>query len=234
MRLYGRKCYRQKFKRSTTRRMSTSSVDSRTIPSEWDYQTERLKLIEISQNSDEWRTVELKFKTTLNSANITKICRIQNKMLWRSYMQEYSRLKRKNKGEVNEKQLFHGTRKNDPTLIYNGEEGFDMRLSSDGMWGQANYFAVNASYSDDYAFVKNGVSEIFLVNVLTGNSCKMESNRSLRLPPEIPRPVKGDSGTSTFERRRYDSVNGVTNGSQVYMTYDNRKSYPAYLIYYRK
>lgn len=30
-------------------------------------------------------------------------------------------------------------------------QGFDMRYSRDGMWGHANYFAVNSSYSNAYA-----------------------------------------------------------------------------------
>eukprot|EP00349_Pseudokeronopsis_sp_Brazil_P008676 CAMPEP_0202969580 /NCGR_PEP_ID=MMETSP1396-20130829/15370_1 /ASSEMBLY_ACC=CAM_ASM_000872 /TAXON_ID= /ORGANISM="Pseudokeronopsis sp., Strain Brazil" /LENGTH=44 /DNA_ID= /DNA_START= /DNA_END= /DNA_ORIENTATION= len=31
--------------------------------------------------------------------------------------------------------LFHGTSKTDPKLIYEGKEGFDMRFSNGGMWG---------------------------------------------------------------------------------------------------
>ena len=66
---------------------------------------------------------------------------------------------------------FHGTRGNDPKLIYEGENGFDMRYSNQGMWGQANYFAVNASYSDNYAYqTPDGYKEMFLVKVLTGDS----------------------------------------------------------------
>jgi len=49
--------------------------------------------------------------------------------------------------------LFHGTRTTDPSLVYKGEEGFDMRFSEGGMWGKAVYFAVNSSYSHNgYSF----------------------------------------------------------------------------------
>ena len=180
--------------------------------------------------------VERRFKATLSDASIVQMFRVQNKMLWKFYTQEKARLLRKNKGVVNEKLLFHGTRSNDPSLIYNGEEGFEMRLCA-GMWGQANYFAVNASYSDNYAFVRENVREVLLVKVLTGDSCKMDPDNSLRLPPEKPRSTMEEDGiTSTLQcaKQRYDTVNGCTNGSQVYMTYDNRKSYPAYLIRYKK
>jgi hypothetical protein len=48
--------------------------------------------------------------------------------------------------------LWHGTRENKPSLIYDSQEGFDKRFSSKGMWGEAIYFAVNASYSHMYRY----------------------------------------------------------------------------------
>jgi hypothetical protein len=46
---------------------------------------------------------------------------------------------------------YHGTRLNDPQNFYEGQEGFDMRLSPPGgMWGLASCFAVIASYSDTF------------------------------------------------------------------------------------
>jgi hypothetical protein len=34
-------------------------------------------------------------------------------------------------------------------------------------------------------------------------------------------------------KKRYDSVQGETNGSTVYMVYANKKAYPEYLITYK-
>ncbi len=100
------------------------------------------------------------------------------------------------------------------------------------MWGQASYYAVNASYSDGYSYsVPNGGRQMFLVYVLTANSYKCSSNSSLRLPPKMT------SNTSVAGENldvRYDTVTGNTGGSDVYMTYDNRKAYPAYLITYKR
>jgi hypothetical protein len=37
-----------------------------------------------------------------------------------------------------------------------------------------------------------------------------------------------------FEDERYDSVSGDTNGSEVFVIYEQGKTYPAYLITYSK
>ena len=208
-------------------------------PPEWEPQTENLRLIELTPDSIEWSTIVQLSKKTLSTANVIKVERIQNKWLWRKYTSQKEALGLKNKGMTNEKMLFHGTRGNDPSLIYNGENGFDMRMSNNGMWGQANYFAVNSSYSDSYAYVKGNTRQMFLVKVLTGDSCELPADSKLRMPPRKPRlqPNQGtqsNSGSLRFEVKNYDTVCGTTGGSQVYMTYDNEKAYPAYLIHYTK
>ena len=200
------------------------------VPEEWEQQTRNLELFPLTCGSMEWRKVESRFNATLPSKSIKCVYRIQNKWLWERYAQHKQRLSYKNNGSVNEKDLFHGTRNNDPKLIYEGEDSFDMRFSAQGMWGLANYFAVNASYSDSYAYCNSqGYKEMFLVKVLTGDSYICETNPSLRLPPE---KAAGISGSLNFAKARYDTVTGVTHGFQVYMTYDNDKAYPAYLIKY--
>jgi len=68
-----------------------------------------------------------------------KIIRVQNLRLWRK-CDAHKRVVRKNNRKVNEKGLFHGTRGNDPTLIY--EDGFEMRLSAQ---------AASAVYADGFA-----------------------------------------------------------------------------------
>lgn len=67
--------------------------------------------------------------------------RVQNKWLWDQYYHERWKLEEKNNGRANELEYFHGTSETEPALIYNGEEGFDMRFSSAGYWGKGIYFA---------------------------------------------------------------------------------------------
>ena len=133
-----------------------------------------------------------------------------------------------------EKKLFHGTKQTDPKGIYSGDAGFDLRHSGTGMWGVGSYFAVNASYSSGYSYQKrvlgqsNPLRQMFVAKVLTGACIRLDPNRQLRFPPERTDQQEG----GVVIRRRYDSVQGTTGGSQVYIIYDNAQSYPAYLITY--
>ncbi len=211
---------------ATLPRVEVTKVDSR--PPEWQEQLQRIEVFFVLQGSAEWTKVEQKFKSTLSN-QIVSISRIQNTWLWNSYCFHRKQLHQKNNGAVNEMELFHGTRGNDPKLIYKGEQGFDMRFSSKGMWGMANYFAVKASYSNSYAFKgPDGCMEMFLAKVLTGESYRCPPNSNLRKPPQKP-SIPSEQNMLLD----YDTVTGETNGSQVFMTYDNCKAYPAYIIKYR-
>ena len=204
------------------------------FPDEWLPQTSTIEIFTVNNGSPEWNRVAAKFRATMPGTTIKTIERIQNKWLWEKYAQHKKMIADKNGPDgVNEKELFHGTRGNDPRIIYDSEEGFDMRYSAQGMWGQANYFAENASYSNSYAHSSsfNGGRQMFLAQVLTGDTHVCSSNGSLRMPPE-----KSSYATATkkvkLKQMRYDTVCGTTGGSTVYMTYDNLKAYPAYLITY--
>ena len=94
------------------------------------------------------------------------------------------------------------------------------------MWGRALYFAVNASYScPNYSHPiagQPGTYQVFLAEVVLGNSVELPSTRELMEPPF----TKDGS-------KRYDSVTGYTCGSNVFMVYANIKAYPRYLVTYK-
>ena len=199
-------------------------------PPEWegDDSSSSLSLKAVQPSSNEFGKVLSLMQRTLPNVRIIKLERIQNEWLWTRYSQHRELIKKKNQGIALELDLFHGTRSNPPNCIYTGEEGFDMRFSAQGMWGTGNYFAVNANYSHAYAHsTAGGQRQMFLVKVVVGASFDCPSNRSLRMPPE-----KKSKTTSLFGVERYDSVSGVTQGSKVYIIYDNLKAYPFYLITY--
>ena len=200
-------------------------------PTEWEVQTSTTQLFKLDKYSRERIRVLSMFKETMPNASITSVQRIQNQWLWKKYCQHKERIREKNGGAVNEIELWHGSKKSSSDNIYNSEEGFDMRFSSEGLWGQANYFAEKASYSDKYAFKStDGTKELLLAKVLTGDSFESSPDPTLRMPPEKPRSLK--TGSVQLKQLRYDSVTGTTCNCRVYMTYSNDKAYPAYLIRY--
>lgn len=106
-----------------------------------------------------------------------------------------------------------------------------MRHSRVGRWGSANYFASTAQYADKFAHVTtNDQKEILIAKVILGEvyDCGTSKDETLRIPP-----IKSAHDQhSSLLNIRYDSVSGITKDVRVYMTYDNRKAYPAYIIRY--
>lgn len=201
-------------------------------PSEWAPMSaqEQVKYFQLSRSSSEYNRVCKKFEATMNGKTVIQIEQVQNKHLWTRYQQTKVRLHKKDPLNVNEKELFHGTRDKPAQTICSSEEGFDMRFSREGLWGQANYFAVKASYSDTFSYHDNSkqANQMILARVLTGDSITCGSDKSLRMPPE----KKQGAGVGQLQQVRYDSVNGTTHGSQVFMTYANDLAYPAFIITY--
>jgi hypothetical protein len=105
------------------------------------------------------------------------------------YQNEVGDIARKHGGRDHalEAEMYHGTSDASPIAIYKSEEGFDMRFSKAGMWGFANYFAMNSSYSNHYAFkdTANGTRQIFCAKVLIGKTSLLGPDQNLKIPPLI-------------------------------------------------
>jgi len=197
------------------------------FPSTWEPQISNCELKLVQQSSSEWKSV---IDTVDNKAiKVVKLERIQNQWLYKKYYHELENTMTKNNTkDGNEKLLFHGTHNTAPEQIYNGEEGFDMRFSLAGMWGNGIYFAQTSTYSARYGYQipNRKQKQLFLSTVVCGFVSTMASDSSLKMPPERP-----TSDTSIqFAKPRYDSVSGTTDGTQVYIIYSNSKAYPLYLI----
>ena len=109
-------------------------------------------------------------------------------------------------------------------MILSSEEGFDKTFCSDGcMWGKGLYFADKASYSHNYSFKNVAMKSrtFFLAEIILGDIKILPSDTTLKYPP-----VNKETG------KQYDSVQGNTKGSDVYMVYANQKCYPRYLVTY--
>ena len=89
------------------------------------------------------------------------------------------------------------------------------------------------SYSNKYAYtLTNRQRQVFLARVLAGASYYCFLNNTLHMSPKIPSYTTGTRTAVQLSELHYDTVNGTIGGSIVYMTYDNLKAYPAYLITY--
>ena len=190
-------------------------------------------LVPMDPNSREYRDIKRLFRNTMASY-IEKIERVQNEVLWKRF-RDCRRRMEEHLPSAGEKKLFHGTSLTNPEVIYGGDAGFDLRHSDTGMWGKGSYFAVNASYSSGYSYQKrvlrqsNPLHQMFVAKVLTGACITLDPDDQLRFPPER---TDQQEGGNVKIRRRHDSVQGTTGGSEVYIVYDNAQSYPAYLITY--
>ena len=180
--------------------------------------------------SREFDKMKSQFQKSLPSAHVYHIQRIQNTLLWRKYMRKKRDLENdptlRNSGE---KMLFHGTSNTKPEQIYEGDSGFDMRYSCDGMWGRGNYFAVKSAHSLHYSHkTRGGYQQLLVARVLTGASFRSNPHK-FQAPP-----LREGAGQQQGEvQRRYNSVHGETSGSTVYITYDNDHCYPEYLITFK-
>ena len=203
-------------------------------PDNWETQECACELKLVGHQTAEWNGIEQRMTEPGFCAEVLRIERIQNQWLWEMYEQSRKRMSDKNGGEVNEKWLFHGTKNIHPVKIYNSEQGFDNRLSSQGMWGEGTYFADKAKYSAGFAYATcDGHKQIFLVRVLVGITFRCPPDRCLRAPPKKSDHLPALHGSgSMFEDERYDSVSGSGGCSEIFVTYEHGRSYPAYLITY--
>ena len=203
---------------------------SAAFPKHWEEMKGKVEVKSVPANSDEYKDVISLLQKTLRPSQVVRVERIQNQWLWDRYVFAKQRMAEKNGGEVNEKKLFHGTRKTLPEDVYASEHGFDFRFADKAMWGKGTYFAVNASYSNNYAHqdAKSKQKQLLLASVLTGDAFTSKPDGTLTKPP-----LKQLATDSMFKDERYDSVTGTTGGSQIYVVYDHDKAYPSYLITYK-
>jgi len=153
------------------------------------------------------------FKQSVSNGCVSKIWRIQNVRLWRWYYLYRQEIAERNQGEANEKLVWHGTDINNIDDIV--QNGFDFRLSRDGAIGSGIYFAASAVTSLSY--VRNG-QKMLLCRTALGQSAA--GRRGYRRPPERYRGIL------------FDSVDGNLSGDAMFCIFDNRQSYPEWVIEY--
>jgi hypothetical protein len=119
-------------------------------------------------------------------------------------------------------------------LVFSSPQtGFDTKWASKGLWGEGIYFATNSSYSHSYAYVAEGVRQLFLAEVLVGQpfDFKSISKQDLKMPPaKAAQPAEGKAAMHAVDY--HDSVTCIHAGSKNFIIYDNGRAYPTYLLDY--
>jgi len=124
-----------------------------------------VSITEVVKDSSEWKSVLSHIDYRKNS--ILKIERIQNEIIWNKYINYCDNLTKNNK-MIREICVWHGTRKTDPKVIYEGV-GFD---KNQARIGSCLWFAVSSSYSmNGFQFTDENTREnkVFLTLVAAGN-----------------------------------------------------------------
>ena len=130
---------------------------------------------------------------------------------------------REQRKPMSEKLLFHGTTPDVVDAICT--RNFDHRVCGKNgtKYGQGSYFAVDASYSNDFSKTEGDETRyMFLAKVLTGEFIR--GKKDFRRPPlKDPRNLAGDL---------YDSCVNDENLPKIFVIFDNEQCYPSYLIKY--
>ncbi|KAK0040328.1 poly [ADP-ribose] polymerase 14, partial [Biomphalaria pfeifferi] len=193
-------------------------------PKYWDLMSEKknLEVIELKQESLEYKEVEKHFKLSLlgSSVFIRRIQRIQNKSLFLQFCAKKDELELHNpENHPNERKLFHGTSPYSINQI--NENGFNRSFCGKNgtAYGQGVYFANESSYSLRYAEPDlRGNSYMYRARVLTGQF--IATSPDTKCPPKKP-------GTN----RPYDSGGNKNQG--IFVIFHDAQMYPEYLITYQ-
>ncbi|NXI45364.1 PAR14 polymerase, partial [Galbula dea] len=205
-------------------RVDKSEDQESTVPPvTWDdMQNQRLRVVTLKPETQEYRDVQEKFLKTCGSLKIEKIERVQNPYLWKAYQIKKCEMDKKNGSKNNEKLLFHGTSEESSILINNN--GFNRSYA--GMhaanFGNGTYFAVNASYSANDTYSKpdaNGKKYMYLARVLVGEYSQGTKGSII--------PAAKDASNSID---LFDSSTDNVNNPSMFIIFNDIQAYPEYLI----
>ncbi|KAK3583838.1 hypothetical protein CHS0354_022883 [Potamilus streckersoni] len=198
----------------------------------WDL-AHAFELVELKQDSVEFRKVESSFFATLPSQTfqIVYICRVQNMELWMAYDGQKRSMKvsleRSGQSkEVDERNLFHGTDSLN-TVLGICTNNFDFRLCGKNgtFFGKGAYFAQDARYSNRFTNFYSNTAEryMFMAKVLVGEYTF--GHPTYTRPPEKP-------GSTAYHL--FDSCVDNVDKPSVFVVFDLKQCYPEYLICYKK
>jgi len=198
-----------------------SNFDTSEYPASWSQVSgvSSYLLVSLESSSAEFTHLSDHFARTCSSAqySITSIARVQNMNLYNEYkLFRKTLVTELGVDHINEMKLFHGT---DPRAVQGiCRDGFDWRVCGKNgtVYGHGSYFAMNSSYSADYARPDSyGECKMFVASVLVGKYAMGSGN--LVKPPE-----------------GCHSVVNMMSTPSIFVVFLIKQAYPEYLISFRK
>jgi hypothetical protein len=171
-----------------------------------------IRYVEMSE--PDYDVISKRIRASYPNSCICWIEEVVNPSLRKAYEARRALLLSGGGGPNSEQLLFHGTSEEAVNNIAAG--GFDPAYNKTSAYGKGTYFAKNASYSLNYMkSEKNGISFMFLCDVLVGNSCLGSSNMIIN--------------TSLYD----SSVDNAANPT-IFVTQYADGAYPKYIIAFHK
>ncbi|XP_022083648.1 uncharacterized protein LOC110975438 isoform X2 [Acanthaster planci] len=181
-------------------------------------------------NKQSWEFQSILAEFTAADLTVKKIERVENRDLWDKFQFERTRML-KNRAEVNEVYLFHGTTADKEQICH---EGLDQRLSRIGYFGRGIYFSNDPRKCVSYTQGDKGSGQplpqmtctIYKCRALMGNM-KVYPNgqhaKDLKREPEVENPEPGGP-------KYYDSVKGHVKEYDEFILYKSERVMPEYVI----
>ncbi|XP_028405449.1 uncharacterized protein LOC114528070 [Dendronephthya gigantea] len=210
------------------------------LPSFWEDQPQGkiVHLVDLKESSSEYQEIFKHFlknwnskKTSIN-VSVKMIQRIQNPVLYTSYVARKRMLKKLKKGCENEMSLFHGTAtKNIPIInVHNFSRSFTgaTRGHFSQIYGQGVYFAKESSYSSGFCKDDDEVSanlskkdlKMYVVKVLVGEFTR--GHQKMKAPP-----LRNDPNNPGLQ---YESLVDNEENPTIFTIFQDNQCYPEYLI----
>ncbi|EOD29032.1 hypothetical protein EMIHUDRAFT_113916 [Emiliania huxleyi CCMP1516] len=199
----------------------------------------------VDASGSEWAEVEGQLKESLPTAELVRLERVEDRLLWRDYCSKRDRIELTRGGNANEQKMWHGTSALDPHKALEHEVGIDPRFSSAAFYGRGVYLAAKARYSNGdedrtYVFYPDypdrELRQLLLLRAAVGvskdfGSLVSEKTRNLTKPPEQSPGVLFDS-VQGGPHRPSRAGEGSCDSTMVVM-YDLTQAYPEYIVTYR-
>ncbi|XP_050395688.1 protein mono-ADP-ribosyltransferase PARP15 isoform X2 [Patella vulgata] len=188
------------------------------IPKHWQIDDKsNLNVVTLAPSDSEYLIVQKNFAAS--GQIVKKIERIENRSLYEQYVSKKRQMELELQRPTVEKDiLWHGTDENSIFSINN--YGFNRSYCGKNatVHGQGVYFAVNSSYSVNYARQNSkGERKMYQCKVLVGDYTP--GNSAYRVPPNKP-------GTTQV----YNSLVDNTSNPSMYIIFNDTQAYPEYLI----